>query len=232
MALTAFTTVWGPEGEGLYFDGLTIVSSVYTVPDPVPAGFGAADYAAGMAELMPIGEAWQLSEAAPLADLTAALAVEFARLDARAASLVEESEPRVASELLSDWERVLGLPDPCVTTFQGNQERRQAITGRLQPALSPSRAFFIALATALGYEITIDEFRSPAEADAAGISYTGEGWAHTWRVNVSSGTAIRSFNVGGGKVGEPLRTWGDEALECQFNRNKPAHTTVLFAYGV
>ena len=42
--------------------------------------------------------------------------------------------------------------------------------------------------------------------------------------------AITPFRVGAGAVGEPLRAWSNEVIECQFNRLKPAHTRVLFAY--
>jgi uncharacterized protein YmfQ (DUF2313 family) len=109
-------------------------------------------------------------------------------------------------------------------------QRRQALEGRLTSVGGQSRRFFIELAARLGYSITIDEFASAAAATAAGISFTGDEWAHIWRVNVPTPVSVTAFRVGAGSVGEPLRAWSNEVLECQFNRYKPAHTRVLFAY--
>jgi len=188
------------------------------------------EYRDALAALLPSGGAWPRDPGSVLMRFIASLAIEFARLDARAAQLLAESDPAATTELLADWERVVGLPDPCVTQAQTIAQRRQALEGRLTAVGGQSRRFFIELASRLGYTITIDEFRSAAEATAAGITFTGDEWAHTWRVNVPTPVSITYFRVGAGAVGEPLRAWSNEVLECQFNRYKPAHTRVLFAY--
>lgn len=188
------------------------------------------EYRDALAALLPTGAAWPRDPDAVLMQFLASLAVEFERIDARAAQLLSETDPAATTELLSDWERVVGLPDPCVTQAQTIAQRRQALEGRMTAVGGQSRRFFIELAARLGYSVTIDEFRSAAEATAAGISFTGDEWAHTWRVNVPTSVAITYFRVGSGAVGEPLRAWSNEVLECQFNRYKPAHTRVLFAY--
>jgi hypothetical protein len=33
-------------------------------------------------------------------------------------------------------------------------------------------------------------------------------------------------------VGEALRTWGNDLLECKMNQIKPAHTILIFGYGI
>lgn len=190
------------------------------------------DYRAALAALLPTGAAWPRDTGSTLMLLLRAMAAEFERLDGRAAQLLAETDPASTTELLPDWERVVGLPDPCVTQVQTVAERRQALEGRLTSVGGQSRAFFIQLAARLGYTITIDEFASAAAATAAGITFTGDEWAHTWRVNVPSVVGVTWFRVGAGAVGEPLRTWGNEVIECQFNRLKPAHTRLLFAYPV
>jgi uncharacterized protein YmfQ (DUF2313 family) len=188
------------------------------------------EYRDALAALLPSGAAWPRDPQSVLMRFVAALAVELSRVDARAAQLLAETDPAATTELLSDWERVVGLPDPCVTKAQTIAQRRQALEGRLTAVGGQSRRFFIELAARLGYSITIDEFRSAAEATAVGITFTGDEWAHTWRVNVPMTVSITYFRVGSGAVGEPLRAWSNEVLECQFNRYKPAHTRVLFAY--
>ncbi|GCL64301.1 tail protein [Rubrivivax pictus] len=188
------------------------------------------EYRDALAGLLPTGAAWPRDPASALLQLVRSFAAELERLDMRAAQLLAETDPATTTELLPDWERVVGLPDPCVTTGQTVAERRQALEGRLTSVGGQSRRFFIELAARLGYSITIDEFASAAAATAAGISFTGDGWAHTWRVNIPTTVAVTPFRVGAGAVGEPLRVWSNEVIECQFNRYKPAHTRVLFAY--
>lgn len=188
------------------------------------------EYRDALAGLLPTGAAWPRDTASALLQLVRSFAAELERLDMRAAQLLAETDPATTTELLPEWERVVGLPDPCVTTGQTVAERRQALEGRLTSVGGQSRRFFIELAARLGYSITIDEFASAAAATAAGIPFTGDGWAHTWRVNVPTTVAVTPFRVGAGSVGEPLRVWSNEVIECQFNRYKPAHTRVLFAY--
>lgn len=217
-------------GADLTYGGALLFWGGVPVEQATPGGVDADTYARALALLLPSGPAWASEPGSVLQQLVLALAQEFARLDARAVDLVEESDPRTAAELLAEWERMYGLPDPCVEAPQTVAERRQALLGRVTAIGGQSRAFFIALAAALGYTVTITEFRSEAEAIAAGIPYTGTSWAHTWRVNVPVSVGVRGFAVGSSAVGEPLRSWGNEVLECQFQRFKPAHTSVLFAY--
>jgi uncharacterized protein YmfQ (DUF2313 family) len=188
------------------------------------------EYRDALAGLLPSGQAWPRDPQSALQQLVRSFAAELERLDMRAAQLLAETDPASTTELLPDWERVVGLPDPCVTTGQTVAERRLALEGRLTSVGGQSRRFFIELAARLGYSVTIDEFASSTAATAAGISFTGDGWAHIWRVNVPTTVAVTPFRAGAGAAGEPLRVWSNEVIECQFNRYKPAHTQVLFAY--
>lgn len=191
----------------------------------------ATDYAQALAALLPSGAAWPRESGTGQMRLVEALAVELARVDLRGSQLLGEVDPAATSELLSDWERVVGLPDPCVTRAQTVAERRMALEGRLTAVGGQSKRFFIDLAARLGYSVTIDEFASAAAATAAGVVFTGSEWAHIWRVNVPVAVATVPFRAGAGCAGEPLNAWSNEVVECQFNRYKPAHTRVLFAYG-
>lgn len=173
----------------------------------------AAAYAAQLLALLPQGAAWRRAPGSVLSQLMTAIGEEFARLDARAESLLAEADPRSTAELLPEWETTAGLPDPCVDVPQTVEQRRAALLARLLATGGASRAYFIAVAAAHGYTVTIDE---PA--------------LHTWRITASVSTAIVPFRAGLSTAGEPLRAFGDDALECLFNRIKPAHTAVLFAY--
>lgn len=194
-------------------------------------GMSAADYLSQLQALLPQGPAWPRDADATLTQLLAALAEEFARVDLRAENLLDEADPRTTAEMLSDWERVAGLPDPCVTAAQSTQERRAALVAKFTNLGGQSRQFYIDLAASLGYTITITEFHQFRVGESAvGDALYGDDWVFAWRANAPA-TTIREFRVGESTVGDPLRSWGDELLECALNRLKPAHTHVLFGYG-
>src|SRR5690606_22069685 len=118
-----------------------------------------ADYAEGLAALLPRGPAWPRDTNSVLMRLIAGLAeIWGANVDSRAADLLErESDPRAALELLPDWERVAGLPDACLAEPLTIADRQKALIARLTILGDQSIAFFLQLAEALGYEITIIE---------------------------------------------------------------------------
>lgn len=189
------------------------------------------DYEGAFQELLPPGAAWPRDPETTFAALARALAPTPRRAHNRAADLEEEADPRSAVELLGDWERVCGLPDPCSFFLAGTlAERRAAVVGRLAGHGGQSRRFYIELAASLGFPVTITEFRPfLAGAGAAGDPACDESWRHAWQVNAPE-TTIREFTAGSG-AGEPLRTWGNFILECRITRAKPAHTLVQFTYG-
>lgn len=193
-------------------------------------GMTAEQYRAQLQALLPPGAVWSREPDATLTKLLAAIAEEMARLDLRAEQLVDEADPRITNELLADWERVAGLPDPCVVAEQTTQERRDALIAQLTNIGGQSRQYFIALAAALGFTVTITEFHQfQVDESAVGDALNGDDWVFTWRVNAPT-TTIREFAVNESAVGDPLRSWGNEILECVMNRLKPAHTHVIFGY--
>lgn len=192
----------------------------------------ADDYKQLLKSLLPPGEAFPRDVGTNLDQLLAALAEEWARIDARGDQLIVDGLPATTSELLTDWERVLGLPDKCAGTLETTmQGRRNAAVSKLTSTGGQSRAYFIAVAKALGYTITISEFRPfRAGLSQAGDPLTNGDWVYTWRINAPE-TTIIDFRAGRSSAGEPLRTWGNDTLECKINQLKPAHTIALFGYG-
>lgn len=181
--------------------------------------------------LLPPGIAWKSEDGTSMRDLLTAMADELARVDARSEALHDEADPRTTVELLADWERVAGLPDNCALGVQTLQERRAALVARMTARGGQSRIFFVQLAASLGFEVSITEYRPfRAGISRAGDALTNGDWIFTWRVNAPE-TTITSFRSGLSAVGEPLRKWGNAALECALERVAPAHTIVLFGYG-
>ncbi len=194
--------------------------------------FNATDYKQQLKALLPRGALWDsLKEDGLFNALLDALAQEPSRIDARVCDLINEADPRTTLELLTDWERAVGLPDKCFGRGTTIQERRQAIVTRLTSVGGASRAYFIGLAAALGYTITIDEF-SPF---MCGISRCGQnlnpnGAQITWRINIP-GARLTYFRTGVSGAGERLLTINAATdLICLFKRLKPADTNLLFFY--
>src|SRR5262245_16781055 len=110
------------------------------------------DYATGLANLLPEGLAWPRHVESVTMKVVTGLANIWGYVDGRAADLLErESDPRITIELLPDWERNWGLPDPCYTAPQTVGERQRALVQRMTIQGAQSRQFFIDQAAYLGY---------------------------------------------------------------------------------
>jgi uncharacterized protein YmfQ (DUF2313 family) len=194
-------------------------------------GKTAAEYKQQFKALLPPGRLWDSlrREGSVADDFWAAQAEEFARVDQRADDLLAEANPRTAFEMLPDWENRAGLPDVCAGSLATLQQRRNAVVQKLISVGGQSRPYFIALAAALGYEITIDEFEPfTCESDCDQPIYD-EDWRFAWRVNAPEETIIE-FTCES-PCEEPLRVWGNELLECTIREICHSHRNVLFGYG-
>ena len=217
------------------------------------AGFvqpSSSDYAGVIADLLPIGTAWPRDADSALMAWCAGCGEVWGDVVAVRAAvlLVTESDPRATLELLPEWERAWGLPDPCTAEPLSIVDRRRALVSRITKVGGQSRAFFIALAAELGYAVTIAEFspfmaglsrcgdtRLAAPGDPTDTDYR---WTvgdptirYWWKVRVS-GVKTRWFRAGTGQAGfDPMCRIGIATdLECVFRRYKPAHTGLQFDY--
>lgn len=119
-----------------------------------------SDYADAFASLLPQGLSWPREKTSVLMRVVTGLAQIWGLIETRAADLLKrESDPRITLELLEDWERNWGLPDPCYSAPQTIGERQVALVQRMTIEGAQSREFFIGVAAQLGYEITITEYR-------------------------------------------------------------------------
>lgn len=188
------------------------------------------DYVQLLKSLLPKGKLWEFSEPSHFKKLLEGSAIELVRVHHRAEQLIKEIDPRTTVELLGEWETVTGLPDDCVSLTQTRQQRRLAVVEKLTRLASLSPQYYIEVARALGYEISITEFKPfKAGRSKTGDRVNGQDWQFTWRVNAPRET-VRVFKIGESGMGDPLRLWGNEILECAIKRVKPAHTYVVFGF--
>lgn len=174
---------------------------------------------------------------------------------AEGGELVAEAMPDTARELLPTWELSYGItPD----TSRPSAERITLLTARIKARGGLSRQYFIDLAAALGYTVTIEEFvpfmagwgrcgdtiYDPLVVNVwhvkvhinavwqdfeAGISHCGDRLG-TFADDYYQYLFSKRFTCGISRSGDPLAWYSDSTLETFFNELKPAHTYVFFTY--
>lgn len=187
----------------------------------------ADDYYRALLARRPNGPAWAEED-----DLLRGVADELARAHNRALDTLGESDPRSAYEMLAAWERNAGLPDPCTTGAESVAERQLRLHQKITSRGGQSRDFFIALAETLGYlGATISEFRPFTAVSACEDSLDPDPWRFVWRLDLPQSTRVVEMTADSA-CDDALRVWGDTTLECVITRLKPAHTHIMFGYGV
>jgi uncharacterized protein YmfQ (DUF2313 family) len=190
--------------------------------------YTATDFANEFVALLPVGPMWPRDPDAPMVQFINALTPTYERICARDANLLVDAFPVSPVELLPEWEATLGLPDPCLGEAPTLEQRQQQVAARFIANGGQSQAYFISLASALGYTITITQFAPFRLGQPLGQPLYGVAWAHAWQVNAPT-FVIEYFALGHNQCGDPFASWGSTVLQCEIERLAPAHTVVLFA---
>ena len=199
------------------------------------------DYADAFLKLLPQGQAWPKSPGTTLERACNGLSQYWGFVDERACTLLErESDPRTTVEILPEWERAWGLPDPCFPTATTIAERQRMLVLYMTWLGGQSRQYFTDLMAWLGYTITIKEF-SPF---MAGYSQVGDTrpqpdanfrWyigppeqRFVWTVNIGN-IGLMWFRAGSGQAGvdHHLEFRIPTEVQCLLDRWKPAHTVLV-----
>lgn len=205
--------------------------------------------------LLPQGQAWPRAQESTLFGTIDGLCQFYGYVDGRAADVLErESDPRKTIELLPDWERAFGLPDPCFASPQTIEARRRILVMWMTWMGGQSRNYFIALMEWLGYPgVEIQEFapfmcgisrvgdtrtREDAEAGKHFRWYIGPPEQRFyWTVRLGQ-IGLNWFRASSGQAGinHHLEFSIPEELICLIQRWKPAHTDLIpdfsaIAYG-
>lgn len=192
----------------------------------------AQDYYAQLLALLPPGPAWDREFNPGVDELLSAAALELAREDLRAIDLLSEANPETVRELVPDWERIMGLPDPCLGPSPGFDDRQLAVRRRLVAVGGQSRTYFLDLAFSMGYpEAKIIEHRAPRFGrNRFGGARFGT-WSAQFMWTLETGPRRRL----GRRFGASY--WGDRfgvdpsaALECVIRQSAPAHAFEYITY--
>lgn len=192
----------------------------------------AEQYRVQFRQLLPQGPAWDLERLPELAQVLDGLSVELARVDGRIVSLYAEMDPASVTELVPDWELVMGLPDACLGDSPSFGDRQLSVRQRLTAIGAQTPAYYISIAKGEGYpNATVTQYRAPR----FGKARFGKAHFGTWRVQF-----MWTLNTGGRqRLGRRFGVsyWGERfgvnpgsALECLIRRYAPAHTVVRINY--
>lgn len=193
--------------------------------------FSQDEYARALQGLMPVGLVWPRDTDGVQAQVLAAMAAEFVNSDTDSLSLLAGAFPSTATIMLSEWESTLGLPDDCAIGETDSVALRQrAVLTKLTATGGQSLEYFIEQAKALGYTVTIQQFRQArAGMSTAGVALNGDDWPFVMEVTAPE-TTITYAQAGANYAGDPLRSWGNKLLECRLTSLAPSHIIIKFVY--
>lgn len=134
--------------------------------------------------LTPRGPAWGTDEAGDgrgaspvMRQVWTALAAWVAAQNRAEWGLATQALPSAVTDALADWEAELGLPDPCGGGDGSQEGRRNAVRARFAAQGGCSPAYFVCLASALGYDIWIEE---PTQFLLDTSEVVGDSLVETW----------------------------------------------------
>lgn len=195
-------------------------------------GVTLGSWLASLQALLPPGRAFTREPSAVLTRVLEAIAALFLAAQLRLEALLVEWDPRYATTMLPDWERLLGLPDACAPTATLSiLERQRLAYQRLLEQGGQSRAYFLAIAEQLGEPgCTITEFRpANCNSDCNDAIYSTAD-AFTWRLTFPHAALNARLGNCNDDCDDALQQYQPSLAECPMSERKPAHTTLIFAY--
>jgi len=179
--------------------------------------------------LLPPGAVWPRDADSVQSQVFGALAPTYARLTARDGNLLTDAFPTTTLELLPEWEASVGLPDICTPLNPTTQQRVAAVAAKVLSLGGQSPAYYIAVAAALGFAVTITQFMPFCADMACELPDYDPLWLFVWQVNAPQITTFY-FSADEASADDALETYDNTELSCRLAQIAPAHTTLLFAF--
>ncbi|MEC5343649.1 putative phage tail protein [Brenneria populi] len=182
------------------------------------AGYSIDDYTSAIQSLFPVGRVWPRASDSVITTLIRALAAAYQQNDADAIQLLVDAFPATASALLPEWEATLGLPDDCACNTSNDEIiRRQTVVSKLIGTGGQSAAYFSSLLEAMGYGISIKQFRTArCGLSVCGDAINGDRWPYVWEVTVTDAASNAACTL--------------KLLLCRLEEFSPAHTKLMTSY--
>lgn len=195
--------------------------------------FSVSEYLQLLLNLLPRGKAWTRDSDSNIYNLMHAHADELNRIDERSDELRQELDTRYTTELLTDHETDLGLPDECFTITQTIAQRRTNAHTKYIIEGGMHIQSYIDLADDLGYEIDVIEFK-PAWSGVAAAGDPCGPQENIFYVQIQITLSPDDwiyFTCGESQCGDYLIEVADTSvLQCMLNKVKPGHVIFLYTY--
>lgn len=166
------------------------------------------DFRNALLNLLPMGPIWSRAEGGMIWVWARVIGDSYARNSDRATELLKVAFPATATELITEWEKTVGLPDPCVGPVDDMSIRQMLVVDRLVSSIESSTEFYIEYAKKyFNIDIIIDQYSPFRFGTSFDRPFGNDDWSHTWRIRSDQDLGF---------------------LHCIFNRIAPAHTWILF----
>lgn len=191
---------------------------------------GDREYLTGFQRLLPQGRIWHRGwDMVQDADLLT-LMPTWARLHTRLSDLIAEIFPCTTTDLLTEWEASLGLPDECTGQLATIAARRQAVCAKFAMRGGQSAEYFTQLCARYDIAIRVQPYSAfYADNSRADTPCGEEEWNYVWGVWTPPVT-VYPFLADHSTAEDPLQWWSDTVLPCLLVKYKPAHTLALILY--
>lgn len=187
-------------------------------------------YLATLIKLLPTGKAWNAAPDTKLYTFLSAFTPELLRVDQRIDDLIREMSPETAIETFEDWEIEFGTPFDCGGLSGTLEERRQDVIAKMVSLGGQSEEYFLSFFDPSDGAVTITY---PPVTAVVGTPVGGPmdyPNLFTWIINIPSGDL--DYFEAGDVAGDPLVIGAHTTKRCLIEKYKPAHTHILFTYGV
>ena len=186
---------------------------------------------AELMSLLPPGSALPRDPASNTGRFLAPIAAEMATIEADWDRLLGQITPGNATDLLPDYERVLG-PDPCGRDLVLMTPAERQINADLRWTANgdPTPAEFVGLAARLGIAVRVETFTPPRFGGAVFGRRRGLGpQAYGWKIHAAP-TAVIKARFGRARFGQPRGRIVPPLIECVLRQWVPLHTLAAFVY--
>lgn len=184
-------------------------------------------HANALAAYLPNGRMFEAKniDGSNLRQLLRGLAGELSTAQGYLKTLEEEYFPDTTELFLSEWERVVGIPDDCFDGAGTIAERRTAVIVKLVSLGAQTAEDFEVIAALFGKTVTVSSLAAQALPPYS-VPFTPAELITSRFVMLVEGpdisTATPPYDV-------PFTPESSESImECLFNKMKPANCTILF----
>jgi uncharacterized protein YmfQ (DUF2313 family) len=190
------------------------------------------DYLQLLKSLLPPGKAWTSERNSSFEKILIAVADELTRIQNRTTHLLKELNPFQTQEMITDWERLLGLPNECTgpTSLLTFQARKKLVNTFYTMSGGNTSEYLVELIKNFGFDIEISEYKPfKSGYSSSGDPISNGNWRYAFQVRTLDAPVFR-FSSGQNTSGDPLVEATNELIKCIINDNKPAHTIAIFTF--